>query len=87
MFKEISIVKGIYPGLILDPNLEERDLQVNEFALSIDEPPEMLNGMFNKIVGDLKTAQRLTNQWRQFFCYILNHLAYSKLEYGIRHES
>jgi plasmid maintenance system antidote protein VapI len=45
VFEEISIVKGIHPGLMLDRKLKERNLQVNEFALSINESPERLNAI------------------------------------------
>lgn len=45
MFNEISIIKGIHPGIILDRKLKERKLRKRPFALSIDEHPQTLSAI------------------------------------------
>ncbi len=45
MFDEISIIKGIHPGIILDRKLKERKLRKRPFALSIDEYPQTLSAI------------------------------------------
>jgi addiction module HigA family antidote len=45
MFNEISILKGIHPGIILDRKLRERKLRKRRFALSIDEYPQTLSAI------------------------------------------
>jgi addiction module HigA family antidote len=45
MFNEISIIKGIHPGIILDRKLKERKLRKRRFALSIDEYPQTLSAI------------------------------------------
>jgi len=45
MINEISILKGIHPGFILDRKLKERKLRKRPFALSIDEHPQTLSAI------------------------------------------
>lgn len=45
MFSEISILKGIHPGIILDRKLKERKLRKSRFALSIHEYPQTLSAI------------------------------------------
>src|SRR5688572_22597886 len=45
MLNEISIIKGIHPGIILDRKLKERKLRKRPFALSIDEHPQTLSAI------------------------------------------
>jgi plasmid maintenance system antidote protein VapI len=45
MFKEISIIKGIHPGLILDRKLREKKLKKSRFALTIKEYPQTLTAI------------------------------------------
>jgi antitoxin HigA-1 len=47
MINEISILKGIHPGFILDRKLKERKLRKRPFALSIDEHPQTLSAITN----------------------------------------
>ena len=42
MNTELSIVKGIHPGLILERELEQRHLHKGPFALSLKEYPQTL---------------------------------------------
>jgi antitoxin HigA-1 len=43
--KEIFILKGIHPGLVLEKKLKERNLKKGPFALSIGEYPQTLTGI------------------------------------------
>ena len=45
MFKEISIIKGIHPGLILERKLHEKKLKKSRFALTIKEYPQTLTAI------------------------------------------
>lgn len=45
MLQEISILKGIHPGIILDRLLKERKLAKGPFALSINEYPQTLGAI------------------------------------------
>ncbi len=45
MFKEISIIKGIHPGLILERKLQEKKLKKSRFALTIKEYPQTLTAI------------------------------------------
>jgi addiction module HigA family antidote len=45
MNNEISIVKGIHPGIMLDRKLKERKLRKRPFALSINEHPQTLSAI------------------------------------------
>lgn len=45
MFKEISIIKGIHPGLILERKLRERKLKKSRFAIAIREYPQTLTAI------------------------------------------
>jgi addiction module HigA family antidote len=45
MFKELSIIKGIHPGLILERKLRERKLKKSRFALAIKEYPQTLTAI------------------------------------------
>lgn len=45
MFKEISIIKGIHPGLVLERKLRERKLKKSRFALTIKEYPQTLTAI------------------------------------------
>lgn len=45
MFTEISIIKGIHPGLILERKLRERKLKKSRFALTIREYPQTLTAI------------------------------------------
>jgi addiction module HigA family antidote len=45
MFKEISIIKGIHPGLILERKLREKNLKKSRFALTIKEYPQTLTAI------------------------------------------
>src|SRR5687768_7254299 len=45
MFKELSIIKGIHPGLILDRKLREKKLKKSRFALTIKEYPQTLTAI------------------------------------------
>jgi addiction module HigA family antidote len=45
MFKEISIIKGIHPGLILERKLREKKLKKSRFALAIKEYPQTLTAI------------------------------------------
>lgn len=42
---EISILKGIHPGIVLDRKLKERNIQKRSFAISIDEYPQTLSAI------------------------------------------
>jgi antitoxin HigA-1 len=43
MMNELSVLKGIHPGIILDRKLRERKLAKGRFALSIKAYPQTLN--------------------------------------------
>lgn len=45
MFKEISIIKGIHPGIILERKLREKKLKKSRFALTIKEYPQTLTAI------------------------------------------
>lgn len=45
MFNEISVIKGIHPGLILERKLRERKLKKSRFALAIKEYPQTLTAI------------------------------------------
>src|SRR3989337_1738333 len=45
MLKEISILKGVHPGIVLDRELKERKLAKGPFALSINEYPQTLGAI------------------------------------------
>lgn len=45
MLKEISIIKGIHPGIILERKLRERKLKKGRFALAIKEYPQTLTAI------------------------------------------
>lgn len=45
MVNEISILKGIHPGFVLDRKLKERKLRKRPFALSIDEHPQTISAI------------------------------------------
>jgi len=45
MFKEISIIKGIHPGVILERKLREKKLKKSRFALTIKEYPQTLTAI------------------------------------------
>lgn len=45
MWSEISIIKGIHPGIILDRKLKERKLKKGRFAISISEYPQTLTAI------------------------------------------
>ena len=45
MINEISILRGIHPGFILDRKLKERKLRKRPFALSINEHPQTLSAI------------------------------------------
>jgi antitoxin HigA-1 len=47
MQNEISILKGIHPGIVLDRKLKERKLAKGPFALSINEYPQTLGAITN----------------------------------------
>ena len=42
MKTELSIIKGIHPGLILERELKQRHLRKGPFAISLDEYPQTL---------------------------------------------
>ena len=42
---ELSILKGLHPGIVLDRKLKERDLAKGPFALSINEYPQTLSAI------------------------------------------
>ena len=45
MINEISILKGIHPGLVLDRKLKERKMRKRSFALSINEYPQTISAI------------------------------------------
>jgi addiction module HigA family antidote len=45
MLNEISILKGIHPGIILERKLKERKLRKSRFALSIKEYPQTISAI------------------------------------------
>lgn len=58
MPNEISILKGIHPGIILDRKLKERKLAKGRFAISINEYPQTL-GAITKGKRSMNTALAL----------------------------
>ena len=44
---DISLIKGIHPGIILARELNKRNLQIAPFALSIDESPNNIQDITN----------------------------------------
>jgi plasmid maintenance system antidote protein VapI len=60
MEKELSILKGIHPGFVLENELQKRNLSKGRFALSIDEFPQTL-GAITKGKRNMNTnlAQRI----------------------------
>lgn len=47
MNKELEILKGIHPGIILDRKIKERKLSKGRFALMINEYPQTLGAITN----------------------------------------
>lgn len=45
MINELSVLKGIHPGIALDRKLKERKLSKGPFALSINEYPQTLGAI------------------------------------------
>lgn len=45
MLKNISIIKGIHPGIVLERELRQRNLSKRSFALSINEHPQTINAI------------------------------------------
>lgn len=45
MKTELSIIKGIHPGLILERELKQRHLHKGPFAISLDEYPQTLGSI------------------------------------------
>lgn len=58
MLNDISILKGIHPGIVLDRKLNERKLSKGPFALSINEYPQTL-GAITKGKRGMNTALAL----------------------------
>lgn len=44
---EISILKGIHPGIVLERELKKRNLSKGHFAMSIDEFPQTIGSITN----------------------------------------
>ena len=42
MFKQLSVIKGIHPGFMLERELKKRGLRKGAFALSLQEFPQTL---------------------------------------------
>lgn len=55
MLNEISILKGVHPGIVLERKLKERKLAKGPFALSINEYPQTL-GAITKGKRGMNTA-------------------------------
>jgi plasmid maintenance system antidote protein VapI len=53
MFETISIIKGVHPGIILERELKRRKIGKSQFALSVNEYPQIL--------GDITKAKRKMN--------------------------
>jgi addiction module HigA family antidote len=47
MVNEISILKGLHPGVVLERELQKRKLSKGRFAISIDEYPQTLSAILN----------------------------------------
>jgi addiction module HigA family antidote len=45
MVNEISILKGLHPGVVLERELQKRKLSKGRFAISIDEYPQTLSAI------------------------------------------
>ena len=58
MIDELSLLKGLHPGVILDRKLKERKLSKGPFALSINEYPQTL-GAITKGKRDMNTPLAL----------------------------
>lgn len=58
MEKEISILKGLHPGFVLERELKKRKLSKGRFALSINEFPQTL-GAITKGKRNMNTALAL----------------------------
>lgn len=58
MNREIAILKGIHPGLVLERELEKRKLPKGRFAISINEYPQTL-GAITKGKRNMNTALAL----------------------------
>lgn len=58
MDKQISLLKGIHPGLVLERELQKRKLAKGPFALSINEYPQVL-GAITKGKRNMNTALAL----------------------------
>ena len=55
MYRDISILKGLHPGIVLERELRRRKLSKGPFALSIGEYPQTL-GAITKGKRDMNTA-------------------------------
>lgn len=51
MLPELSKIKGIHPGVILNREIKARGLKSKEFAFSIKEYPQTLSAILNKRRG------------------------------------
>jgi len=58
MIKEIEIVKGIHPGVLLERELKKRSLSKGRFALAINEYPQTI-GAITKGKRDMNTSLSL----------------------------
>ncbi|MBC9931215.1 helix-turn-helix transcriptional regulator [Chitinophaga qingshengii] len=58
MLQDLSILKGIHPGLVLEMELKHRKLSKRPFALSINEHPQTL-GAITKGKRSMNTALAL----------------------------
>lgn len=56
--KDISILKGVHPGIVLDQELKARKINKGPFALSLHEYPQNL-GAITKGQRDMNTALAL----------------------------
>ncbi|MDB5030163.1 plasmid maintenance system antidote protein [Mucilaginibacter sp.] len=55
MDNNISIIKGIHPGIVLGRELKKRKLAKGRFALSINEYPQTI-GAITKVKRDMNTS-------------------------------
>lgn len=58
MTKELEILKGLHPGLVLERKLQEKHLKKSQFALSIREYPQTITSI-TKGKRDINTALSL----------------------------
>jgi antitoxin HigA-1 len=58
MQEDLSILKGIHPGFVLERELQKRDLPKKQFAISINEHPQTL-GAITKGKRNMNTALAL----------------------------